>query len=233
MRKTVFFIIILGLTSFNLSAQANKYLGVRAQFGATLPQTSAEIAIKGGMGGGIGLAYLLEINPEWRMLLDGTFSVFSLMSTERDFDAATQTWTKLGERRINFLSPEMTLTLSKSHGAKNRLRTGLGVFLSKNFQKTPPSEQANYWGNSTTIDENYALSNQFLTGFNYGMSVESGVNFNVFHFSLRYKHGLVNLNTEGVAWRQNYVQFGVTYFFGMLANTGIKHTLDDNQRYTF
>jgi hypothetical protein len=59
MRKITLLTIIVSLISLNLGAQTNKYLGVRAQFGTTLPQTSATIPIKSGKGGGIGLAYLM------------------------------------------------------------------------------------------------------------------------------------------------------------------------------
>jgi hypothetical protein len=233
MGKTALLTTILGFLCLTLSAQPNKYFGVRAQFGGVLPQTSAAISIEGGMSGGIGLVYLQTLNKDWDMAIDGTFSVFSLLSNERDFDNVTQIFTALGERKINFMSPELTLMLHKSYGAKSRFKAGFGGFLSKNIHKTDVIEQANYWGNSATIDDNYALNNNFLTGINYGLSVESGFNFNAFQVLLRYKQGFANINTEGSPWRQNYVQLGVNYFFGMAKNEGFKHQLDDIQPYNF
>jgi hypothetical protein len=233
MGKTTILTIILGLLSLNLIAQSNKHFGVRAQFGGVLPQTSASISTKGGMSGGIGLAYVHTLNKDWDLTIDGTFSVFSLQSKERDFDYTTQTFTVLGERKINFITPEMTFMLLKSYGIKGRFKAGMGGFLSKNIQKTVVVEQANYWGNSTEIEDNYALNPHFLTGLNYGLSLESGFNLAAFQLSLRYKQGLANINTEGSVWRQNYVQFGVNYFFGVAKTERFKHTLDDIQRYTF
>jgi hypothetical protein len=233
MGKTATLTMILGFLCLTLNAQPNKYFGVRAQFGGVLPQTSAAISTSGGLSGGIGLVYLQTLNKDWDMAIDGTFSVFSLLSNERDFDNVTQTFTVLGERKINFMSPEMTVMLHKSYGAKSRFKAGFGGFLSKNIQKTDVAEQANYWGSSATIEDNYALNTNFLTGTNYGLSLESGFNFNAFQMLLRYKHGFANINTEGSPWRQNYVQLGVNYFFGFQKNDVFKHQLDDLQRYTF
>ncbi len=233
MGKTATLTTILGILCLTLSAQPSKYFGVRAQFGGVLPQTSASISTKGGMSGGIGLVYLQTLNKDWDMAIDGTFSVFSLLSNERDFDNATQTFTALGERKINFMSPELTFVLNKSYGMKSRFKAGFGGFLSKNIQKTTVAEQTNYWGNSATIEDNYALNNNFLTALNYGLSFESGFNFNAFQLLLRYKQGFANINTEESVWRQNYVQFGVNYFFGMAKNKGFKHQLDNIQPYGF
>lgn len=233
MGKTAILTTILGILCLNLSAQTNKYFGVRAQFGAVLPQTSAAISTTGGLSSGIGLVYLQRLNNDWDVAIDGTFSVFSLLSNERDFDNVTQTFTALGERKINFMSPEMTVMLHKSYGLKSRFKAGFGGFLSKNIQKTTVGEQANYWGNSATVGDNYVLNNDFLTGINYGLSLESGFNFNAFQVHLRYKQGFANINTEGSLWRQNYVQFGVNYFFGWHQNEGFKYQLDNIQPYGF
>ena len=237
MRKTALFTtlltIVLGVLSLNLMAQTGKYFGVRAQFGGVLSETSALVSTKGGFSGGIGFAYMYVLNKQWDMSIDGTLSVFSLQSNERDFDAFSQTWTLLGERKINFMTPEMVFTINKSFAENRRFKSGAGVFVSKNIQKTIIEEQANYWGNAASIDDNYIINNNFLTGLNYGFCLESAVNLGIFQLSMRYKHGLSNVNTEGAAWRQHFLQLGVTYFFGAQQKAAFKHNLDDNQRYGF
>jgi hypothetical protein len=231
MRTTL--LITLGLVALNLNAQSGKYMGVRAQFGAALSETSVDVSTKGGFGGGIGLAYMYVFNPQWDLTADATFSVFSLQSDERDFDSGTQTWTTIGSRNINFMTPEMTAVFCKSIGRSNRFKAGFGGFLSKNIQKTVVNEQANYWGNGSSVSNSFALNNHFLTGLNYGFCLESSVRVNVFRLSVRYKQGLANINTEGVAWRQNYLQIGATYFFGAPQNAEFKYPLDETQPYSF
>ena len=105
--------------------------------------------------------------------------------------------------------------------------------MTKNIQKTTVAEQTNYWGNAASIDDNYSINNNFLTGLNYGFCLESAVNMGIFQLSMRYKHGLTNVNTQGAAWRQHFAQLGVTYFFGAHQKVPVKHNLDDNQRYGF
>lgn len=212
--RTALLTLVLGLFGFNLSAQSNKYFGVRAQLGGVLSETSATISTKGGLGGGIDFAYMYILNNQWDIMLDGTFSIFNLKSNERNFDFSGQTWTKIGERNINFMMPEMTFIFNKSFAKKRQFKSGFGIFLSKNFQKTPNSEQAYYWGNAPKIEDNYAINNDFLTSMNYGLCLESGAHLGIFDVSARYKYGLANINTEGVAWRQNYLQLGITYFWG-------------------
>lgn len=233
MRKIALLTTVLGLFSLNSTAQTGKYFGVRAQCGSVLSETSALVATKGGVSGGIGFAYMYVLNNQWDMSIDGTLSVFSLQSNERDFDAFSQTWTALGERKINFMTPEMVFTVNKSFTENRRFKSGLGVFVSKNIQKTAVVEQANYWGNAASIEENYALNNNFLTGLNYGFCLETTVNLSIFQLSARYKHGLANVNTEGVTWRQHFLQLGITYFFGGHQKATFKHILDDNQHYGF
>ena len=233
MGKIAFFTTLLGVFSLNLMAQTGKYFGVRAQFGGVLSETSAMVSTKGGFSGGIGFAYMYVLNNKWDISVDGTLSVFSLQSNERDFDAFSQTWTTLGERKINFMTPEMAFMLNNSFAENRRFKNGAGFFVSKNIQKTTVAEQANYWGNAALIEENYAINISFLTGLNYGLCLESSVNLGVFQLSARYKHGLTNVNTEGAAWRQHFLQLGVTYFFGAHEKAAFRHILDDNQRYGF
>ena len=224
---------ILGLFAFHAIAQTSKYFGVRTQFGGVLSETSADISTKGGFGGGIGFCYMYLLNNQWDITIDGVFSLSSLQSDERDFDIGTQTWTVLGVRKINFMTPEMTFTLNKAFADNRRIKSGLGVFFSKNIQKKSLYEQLNYWGNAPLIGENYALNNRFLTGINYGLCLESTVNVGIFQVSARYKHGFPNVNTEGVAWRQHYIQLGVNYFFGTRKREELKQRYDAIQPYNF
>jgi hypothetical protein len=233
MGKTTIFTMILGFLCLNSNAQSGKYFGVRAQLSLAFSETSASISTKGGFGGGIGLAYLYAFNPNWEMTADATLSVFSLQSDERDFDFSTQTWTKVGDRKINFMTPEVTLTFNKTYGRNGKVKMGFGGFLSKNIQKTVVTEQANYWGNGTTIDDSFVINNNFLTGLNYGFCLESGVNLGIFRLALCYKQGLTNINTEGSVWRQSFLQLGATYFFGITKTSEFKHQLDDIQPYSF
>lgn len=237
MRKTTLFsaalTIILALFCLDSTAQSNKYFGVRAQVGGVLSETSAAISTKGGFSGGIGFCYMYLLTNQLDITIDGVFSVSSLQSNERDFDAATQTWTVLGKRTINFMTPEITFLMNKSFSDNRRFKSGLGVFCSKNIQKTRIDEQPNYWGNAPLIEENYALNNRFLTGLNYGVCAESSVNLGIFQVSARYKHGFANINTEGSTWRQHYLQLGVTYFFGTQKREELKQLYDDKQRYNF
>ena len=232
MRTTLLTIILLAI-SWHLTAQTGKYFGVRAQVGGVLSETSATISTTGGLSYGIGFAYMYLLDNQWDMTFDGVFSLYNLQSTERDFDFATQTWTVLGERKINFMTPEMTFIVNKAFAKNRRIKSGLGAFLSKNIQKTRVNEQPNYWGNASSIEENYALNSQFLTGINYGVCLESTINVGIFQVSARYKHGFANVNTEGVAWRQHYLQLGATYFFGTQKRAELKQRYDAIQRYDF
>jgi hypothetical protein len=200
MRRLVVPIACFIVFSTHLMAQSDMYFGIRAQGSMALARPAVPVSLTGGLGGGLGFAYIYLINKNWDMMADGTFSYYNLTANDVT---------------VNFFAPEVAYSINKSFGEKQRFKLGAGIFLGGISTQTKYYDQFVYWGNAAKEAERYSVTeSRFLSGFNYGLCVEPILNFDVFQLSVRYKYALANINTEGPAWRQGALEFGATYFFG-------------------
>jgi len=211
MQKTISFICLINLVFTQVNSQ-NSFFGINAGYHYVKINTSSNVSMNPTFGESIGVSILRVRKDNWEMNFDFSFEKYH-------YEGFTRLSYYLGSTEngtIDAFSGLANYSALKFIDKNKHFKLGAGIWMSANSNDHKYQlETIHYWGTSDDPSKNYDIDR--LLGVDIGPSFDAIYCFNTSaQLGLKYRVGMINQNYDQTndTWRQNFLGFNFTYYFG-------------------